>query len=520
MNPYFDSIVETEQHSLSKSIDTKERNEKIRRIYMAVCILLLFFSFFPRLTATATPSFDGTKVDQYMIDAMERLQIPGAALGIVKGDSIIYLKGYGISGPEQNPVTPQTPFILGSTSKSITALAVMQLVEEGKVDLEATVQHYLPWFRLKDEAASAKITVKDLLNQTSGISEYEGRATMASDNLPLEDYLRRMKDVPLAKPVGTIYQYSNLNYDILGGIIQSASQQPFGDYVIDHIFTPLNMGNSTAYLEEAEKNGLAAGYQSIFGRMVVTPRIEHTASVPDGNLISSAEDMSNYLIAQMNGGQFESHSLLSMAGIDLMHKPAALIEEGEHYGMGWIISDNKVWHNGTTESSASYLIMEGEHGFILLFNSVDFLSNYDDIPVGIEQLLQGQDVSTDNLPDSQKKHLIINGILLIIVVLYLLSLRGIMKWKHANLLTKRGLTNRLLSLILINTILPLTILVGVPKLLLPWPVALLFLPGIAHFILIFSLLLLVTGVLKAVLIWRQHGYKITLRKKDVDSVRG
>jgi CubicO group peptidase (beta-lactamase class C family) len=490
----------------------------IRKTYRVVFILLIFSSFFPRLTITAAPNFDGTKVDQYMMDAMERLHIPGAALGIVKGDSIIYLKGYGISGPEQNPVTPQTPFILGSTSKSITALAVMQLVEEGKVDLEASVQRYLPWFRLKDKAASAEITVRDLLHQTSGISEYEGRATMASDNLPLEDHLRRMKDVPLARSVGAIYQYSNLNYDILGGIIQSASRQPYGDYVKDHIFTPLNMGRSTAYIEEAEKNGLAAGYQSIFGRMVATPRMEHTASVPDGNLISSAEDMSNYLIAQMNGGKFEGHSLLSVAGIDLMHKPAALIKEGEYYGMGWIISDNKVWHNGTTESSASYLIMEGEYGIILLFNSIDYLSSYDDISLGIKQLLQGQEVSVNNLPDSQKTHLIINGILLFIVVLYLLSLRGLIKWKHAKSLTKRGLTIRLMNLILMNAIIPLTILLGVPKFLLPWPVALLFVPGIAHFILILSLLLLVTGVLKAVLIWKRLGGEIAQRNKDVNRI--
>ncbi|WP_215176115.1 serine hydrolase domain-containing protein [Paenibacillus albidus] len=469
-----------------------------RKIDMALVTLVLFAALFSSTTAGAASSFDGTGVDQYMKKAMERLRIPGAALGIIKGNRIIYLQGYGISGPEQKPVTPQTPFILGSTSKSITALAVMQLVEEGKVDLEAPVQRYLPWFRLADKQASAKITVRDLLHQTSGISEYEGRATMASDNLPLEAHLQSMKDVPLAQPVGSGYQYSNLNYDILGGIVQAVSQQPYGDYIKDHIFTPLDMLHSTAYAEEARKYGLAAGYQPIFGKMTSTPQMDHTASVPDGNLISSAEDLSNYLIAQMNGGQIENRAVLSEAGIEQMHKPASLIQEGEYYGMGWIISSENVWHNGTTENSSSYLLMDREYGIVLLFNSVDFLAGYDGIPLAIQQLLHGQEISVDKLPDYWQTHLLINGVLMLFIIIYLWSLRGLMKWRNTKLLTKKKQALRGGILILINILLPSAVLIFVPRLLLPWPVALLFLPGIAHFVLIFCLLLLAAGMVKAV----------------------
>ncbi|MEJ2708934.1 MAG: serine hydrolase [Anaerolineales bacterium] len=99
---------------------------------------------------------------------MRSNRIPGLALAIVKGDQIVYLKGYGRTDQSGRPVTPKTPFLIGSVTKPFTALAVMQLVEAGKVELDAPVQRYIPWFRVADPMASAQITVRMLINQTSG----------------------------------------------------------------------------------------------------------------------------------------------------------------------------------------------------------------------------------------------------------------------------------------------------------------------------------------------------------------
>ena len=107
---------------------------------------------------------------------MDAQRIPGLALGIVQGDEIVHLRGFGEADSSGRAVTPQTPFIIGSLSKSVTALAVMQLVEAGKVELDAPVQRYLPWFRVADEEASAEITVRHLLNHTSGLSTKTGRS--------------------------------------------------------------------------------------------------------------------------------------------------------------------------------------------------------------------------------------------------------------------------------------------------------------------------------------------------------
>jgi CubicO group peptidase (beta-lactamase class C family) len=124
---------------------------------------------------------DFAVIDTYIETKMQELRIPGLALGIVQGDQIVHLQGFGIADPSGRAVTAQMPFNIGSTTKSFTALAIMQLVEVGKIELDAPVQRYLPWFRVADTDGglpdAAQITVRHLLNQTSGFSTRTGRRT-------------------------------------------------------------------------------------------------------------------------------------------------------------------------------------------------------------------------------------------------------------------------------------------------------------------------------------------------------
>src|SRR5262249_42797706 len=124
-----------------------------------------------RSAQTESVSGDFKVVDDYITARMETSHIPGLSVAIVDGDQIVYLKGYGQADASGRPVTPQTPFIIGSISKTFTALAAMQLVESGKIELDAPVQRYLPWFRVADPVASARITVGNLLNHTSGLPQ-------------------------------------------------------------------------------------------------------------------------------------------------------------------------------------------------------------------------------------------------------------------------------------------------------------------------------------------------------------
>src|SRR5215212_8596203 len=151
---------------------------------------------------------DFDAIDAYVQEQMQEMRIPGAALGIVKGDKIVHLEGFGNADDSGREVTPQTPFKIGSMSKSFTALATMQLVEDGKVDLDAPVQRYIPWFRVADPEASSRITVRHLLNQTSGIPTSAGLTYMHkgdSSNDALEKEVRAMSNVELTHTTGEVY---------------------------------------------------------------------------------------------------------------------------------------------------------------------------------------------------------------------------------------------------------------------------------------------------------------------------
>src|SRR3712207_2371790 len=138
-----------------------------------VCWLLVLlvvpFLARPVTTTARTSPPDVAQIDAFVRAQVARHGIPGLALAVVDGDQIIHLGGYGTADQTGRAVTPHTPFVLASVSKPITALAVMQLVEAGKVELDAPVQHYLPAFRLADPAASAQITVRHLFQHTSGM---------------------------------------------------------------------------------------------------------------------------------------------------------------------------------------------------------------------------------------------------------------------------------------------------------------------------------------------------------------
>src|SRR5688572_3349558 len=203
---------------------------------------------FASSTQATVPDF--AAIDAYVEAQMKDIRLPGVALGIIRGDQIVYLKGYGVADPSGRAVTPQTPFWLASLAKPVTALAVMQLVESGKVELDAPVQRYLPYFRLADEQAAAALTVRHLLNHTSGISRATGDEkfpSQASFDWTPEQRVRELSDNAVTHPVGATFEYSNVNYAILGLIVETVSGQSFESYVQEHIFNPLEMSQSTYY---------------------------------------------------------------------------------------------------------------------------------------------------------------------------------------------------------------------------------------------------------------------------------
>ena len=330
---------------------------------------------------TKSASYDG--IDAYIEGQMRRLNIPGVSLAIVEGDKIVHLRGFGRARPGGEAPSPETPFFIGSLTKSFTALAVMQLVEAGKVELDAPVQRYLPWFRVADPQASAQMTVRHLLNQTSSLPLAPGWQSLADfDNSPgsTERQARALSTLKLVRPVGSAFEYCNVNYNLLGLVIEAASGESYADYIQNHIFDPLEMSHSYTSKTAAKQDGLAVGHRSWFGIPIAVPDLPvPSGSLPAGQLISSAEDMGRYLIAYLNEGRYGEAQILSPEGIAELHRPAVDaiswgVQTG-HYGMGWYIEEQGQtridWHSGMVPDFYTYmaLLPEQKKGVVLLVNA-------------------------------------------------------------------------------------------------------------------------------------------------------
>ena len=346
-------------------------------------------------------------IDAYIESEMARARIPGLALAIVRGDEVLHVRGFGVADPSGRPVSAHTPFIIGSNSKSFTALAIMQLVEAGQIDLDAPAQRYLPWFRVADAKATAQITVRHLLHHTSGIPTAAGQAFAGDDDngdRALERHVRALGTMELTQPVGQVYQYSNANYNVLGLLVQEVSGRSYESYLRTHIFAPLEMEDAFASEEEAQQHGLATGYQRWFGFPRPARAPYNRGDLPSGFLIASAQDMAHYLIANLNEGRCGQATVLSPEGMVTLHRPAAEIRSAGKarpaaaYGMGWSVSDFDgnpvVLHSGATDNFRSHMVLlpEQEWGFAILMNVNDAVRSQrlDGLRTGVAHLLLGQ----------------------------------------------------------------------------------------------------------------------------------
>ncbi len=281
---------------------------------------------------TPSGTMDLSAIDQYVQDKMRSSHIPGLGLAIVQGDSIVYLKGYGKADGEGRAVTPATPFMIGSITKSFTALATMQLVEAGKVELDTPVQHYIPWFAVADSAASASITVRQLLTMTSGLPQlYQTQLVTDEDHGTIERNVRLLRTKELSRPVGEGFVYSNAGYETLGLLIQVVSGQSYEEYVQQHIFAPLDMRNSFISQDDAIRHGMATGHRWWFGIPVAATFPFNRGELPAGYIIASTEDMAHYVMAQMSDGRYGVSTVLTPAGMAAMHVETP----PPGYGMGW-----------------------------------------------------------------------------------------------------------------------------------------------------------------------------------------
>jgi CubicO group peptidase (beta-lactamase class C family) len=287
----------------------------------------------PSQVPSEVPEASSDLVDAYVHVEMQRRQIPGLALLIVRDGKIVRAQGYGFSNVELKvPVRPETIFQSGSMGKQFTAEAVMMLVEQGKLSLDDPLTKFFP----DAPAAWKQVKVKNLLSHTAGFGDYPKNFDYRRDYSE-EQLLKIVEGIPLAYAPGTQWAYSNLGYLTLGIVIHRASGQFYGDLLHDRVFESLGM-NSTRIMSEADIiPNRAAGYRLVKGALKnqewVSPTLNTTA---DGSLYFSILDLAKWDAALSEG------KLLSRASYEQMWTPFKLNNgkpNPDGYGFGWFIGD-------------------------------------------------------------------------------------------------------------------------------------------------------------------------------------
>ena len=375
-----------------------------------------------------------TRIDAHIRATMEAWAVPGIAVGIARDGEVIHLAAFGRAGANDRPMASDTPIIVGSVGKSITALAVRQLVESGELDLGAPVDRYLPWFELRaSPSVTRQITIEDLLEHTSGISTADGQdQRWYAPGLTPEEVVRAMTSIAPDRPAGT-YEYSNLNYVLLGVIVEAVSGQSYGDYLRDHIFEPLGMLDSTTDLRAAVAHGgMAEGHRYLFG--LATPFAEPFPSgmVPAGYQISTAEDMSHFVAALSNGGIY--------GGVDVL-TPNLPRADGRALLTDWQTtssSDAGLASNqsgSTLVTNADILTMPGRRlGVVVLLNANPIQFNAlpagaSDLAFDVANMALGQPVAT-TAPSVRTVYLWLDGVLLILAGLLAAHVARARSWRH------------------------------------------------------------------------------------------
>jgi CubicO group peptidase (beta-lactamase class C family) len=301
-------------------------------------------------------------VEEYVGRWVQRHGLAGAALAVVAGDRVVLARGFGVADRRTGtPVTPETAYWVGSLGKTLTATAILQLRERGLVELDAPVQRYLPWFRVADEAASARITVRHLLHHTAGLAGLADVAVYRQDPAAVgpstERAVRALRAVPLRRPPGEAHEYSNVSYAALGLVVEAASGEPYGAYVRRRIFEPLGMGRSTVDQAEPAPADVARRYNWAFGQPVEYPYTLPPYLVPaGGRVVSTAADLARYASAHLGAS---ATPLLAPASLAEAHAGGAPAGGGWSYALAWVNQPvggaTVVWHDGDDGGASAFL---------------------------------------------------------------------------------------------------------------------------------------------------------------------
>ncbi|MDH2425926.1 serine hydrolase [Sphaerisporangium sp. TRM90804] len=303
----------------------------------------------PSPAPTSPPAPAGTvtvaAIDAAVRSYLEATGVPGVAVAVTRGRTVIHTGGYGHTA-QGEAVTDRTVMAVASVSKSMTALAVLQLADAGRVELDTPVRTYLPEFRPADERV-ARVTVRQLLNHTSGLSDRTYRSFSGPLAHDPREAVALMRTARLAAEPGTRFEYHNPNYQVAARLVEVLSGLPFDAYLRQRVFGPLGMADSRSIDTSDELPPSSRGHLMVAGRPVALPE-PPAFGAGSGAVLSTARDMAAWLVAQTGRGRGPAGApVVSAAAVAEMHRPSA-----EGYGLGW--------HTGTTPSGKPLVEHDGD----------------------------------------------------------------------------------------------------------------------------------------------------------------
>ena len=316
----------------------------MRRFVIAIAISLL--------AAAASAQLSEAVIDRDARDTIAAWHVPGLAIAVVQNGRVIFLKGYGVKevGKPQ-PVTADTLFEIGSTTKAFTATAMAMLTDEKKLSWDDPVRNYVAGFHVSDPCTDALITLRDIASHRSGVARHD--ELWDDSDLPREELIRRIGAMKIWRPIRAGYQYNNLMFVTAGEAAASAAKMPWEQLIRTRIFAPLGMTESRIAFADWPASDHATGHRwdGKAERAAIQTMRNYDVLAPAGTIKSSAHDMARWLRFQLAGGSIDGKRLMSLSAIEETHTPQTIIPIGPAtrllypdtnfltYGLGWNVSD-------------------------------------------------------------------------------------------------------------------------------------------------------------------------------------
>ena len=314
---------------------------------------------------------------------IEERDLAGVSIGIVHDQKLIWAQGFGYSDLKKKiPASPKTIYRIASITKTFTATAIMQLRDEGKLQLDDPITKYLPWFKINNRHPDAPdITIRHLLTHTSGLPRESAFPYWTEFEFPTrKKMIEALHDQETIYASETKWKYSNLAFSLAGEIVAAVSGEAYEDYISNHILKPLKMTSTSLNLPKSDQKRLAVPYgkRKKDGTRDIDPMLDLKAIAPAGAMNSTVEDLAKYLAFHLSDGKVDGHEILNVNTLKEMHRVHWLHPSWESgWGLGFNVlhyaERDLIGHGGGLPGYESAINMSPNEGIavIVLANAAD-----------------------------------------------------------------------------------------------------------------------------------------------------